>query len=105
MVKIVKYSEAEQVPFNFEARKMCIRKDAEIIRMTLAPSEKLPQHSNPFDVAIYVISGRGIFISEEMELPIAKDQCIEVERNKNRGILNTGESDLNLLVIKFIADS
>jgi mannose-6-phosphate isomerase-like protein (cupin superfamily) len=65
----------------------------------------LPQHSNPFDVAIYVISGEGVFISGEMEVPITNDQCIEVERNESRGIVNNGESDLNLLVIKFIRDS
>lgn len=91
---------AEKVPFNLDGRKMYIGKKVEIIHLSLNPGEVLEKHTNPFDVAIYVLEGTGIIETDDNSVAVEPDMCIEIESGANRGVKNTGMGLLRILVVK-----
>lgn len=91
---------AEKVPFNLDGRKMFIDPRTEIIHLTLKPGEVLEKHSNPFDVAIYIIEGEGVVETDGEKLIVTSNFCIAVESGAQRGLSNTGKSNLRVLVFK-----
>jgi quercetin dioxygenase-like cupin family protein len=99
-MKITKLGKANKVPFNLDGRVMYTSEKVELVHLTLKPSEILVKHTNPFDVAIYVIEGTGIVETDENSTLVEPDMCIEIEKGKNRGIRNTGKSVLRVLVVK-----
>lgn len=91
---------AEKVPFNLDGRKMYTGKKVEIIHLSLNPGEVLDKHTNPFDVAIYVLEGTGIIETDDNSAAVEPDMCIEIESGANRGVRNTGMGQLSILVVK-----
>ena len=99
-MEITNLQNAEKVPFNLDGRKMFVSSKAEIIHLRLKKGEVLEKHTNPFDVAIYIVEGNGIIETDESKKTIAPNDCISVAANLNRGLTNTGDSDLRVLVFK-----
>lgn len=99
-MKITEYSAAETLPVDFLAKRFCITKEIEIIHLTLKPGEVLERHKNPMDVIFYVISGKAIFEAETSRYVVNSNTLLEVESSVERGWINTGNENLNLLVIK-----
>lgn len=93
---------AEKVPISIDARKMLVRNDCELIHLTLKPTEVLEKHSNPFDVAFYVLSGFGeLEVGDETAI-ISADTVIEVAGGELRGWKNSGTENLRVLVVKLL---
>lgn len=93
---------AEKVAIAIDARKMLVRKDCELIHLRLKPAEILEKHSNPFDVAFYVLSGSGeLEVGDETET-ITADTVIEIAAGELRGWKNSGTEDLRVLVVKLL---
>ncbi|MDD2277809.1 MAG: cupin domain-containing protein [Bacteroidales bacterium] len=101
-MKVKTLTTAEKVPFNLDGRKMYIGLDAELIHLSLKPGEVLEKHSNPFDVVFYILEGSGIVETDDEAISVESDMSIEIEREINRGITNTGEDLLRLLVLKIL---
>lgn len=101
-MKVKTLATAEKVPFNLDGRKMYIGLDAELIHLSLKPGEVLEKHSNPFDVVFYILEGSGIVETDDEAISVESDMSIEIEREINRGITNTGEDLLRLLVLKIL---
>jgi quercetin dioxygenase-like cupin family protein len=101
-MKIVELKDAERVPLNIDARKLCIRQDVELIHIDLEPGETLEKHANPFDVIFYVVDGSGELEVVEEKRQITKDTAIEVPAGVMRGWKNTGPGNLRVLVIKVL---
>jgi quercetin dioxygenase-like cupin family protein len=93
---------AEKVPIAIDARKMLTRKDCELIHLTLKPGEVLEKHSNPFDVAFYVLAGAGDLEVGDETAAIGADTVIEVAAGEMRGWKNNGTVDLRVLVVKLL---
>jgi len=93
---------AEKVPIAIDARKMLVRSDCELIHLTLRPGEILEKHSNPFDVAFYVLSGSGELEVGDETAVISADTVIEVAAGEMRGWKNDGTEDLRVLVVKLL---
>ncbi|MGA7828629.1 MAG: cupin domain-containing protein [Geobacteraceae bacterium] len=93
---------AEKVPIAIDARKMLVRNDCELIHLTLKPGEILEKHSNPFDVAFYVLSGIGELEVGDESAIITPDTVIEVAAGELRGWKNIGKEDLRVLVVKLL---
>lgn len=91
---------AEKVPFNLDGRKMFVDPRAEIIHLTLKPGEVLEKHTNPFDVAIYIVAGEGTIETEGETLEVGSNFCIAVKAGAQRGLSNTGKGNLRALVFK-----
>jgi quercetin dioxygenase-like cupin family protein len=94
---------AEKVPISIDARKMLIRKDCELIHLTLKPGEVLEKHANPFDVAFYVLAGTGELEVGDETATITADTVIEVAAGAMRGWKNSAAEDLRVLVVKLLS--
>lgn len=102
-MQITEFKKAEKVPIAIDARKMLIRQDCELIHLTLKPGEILEKHSNPFDVAFYVLSGTGELEVGSEIATLGPDTVIEVAADQQRGWCNSGPVDLRVLVVKLLS--
>ena len=101
-MKITTLSTAQKVPFNLDGKKMYGGPTAELIHLNLMPHEVLEKHSNPFDVVFYILEGRGIVETDNESVSVEPDVCIEIEKGIDRGIRNTGNENLRVLVFKLL---
>jgi len=99
-MKVVTLKDAEKVPINLDARKMCIRDDVELIHLEFAPGQGLDVHANPFDVVFYVVEGTGELTVGDEKMTAAEDTAIEVPAGVMRGWQNAGAGRLRVLVVK-----
>ncbi|MDD2549975.1 MAG: cupin domain-containing protein [Bacteroidales bacterium] len=99
-MKVKSLSTADKVPFNLDGRKMYVGQNVELIHLNLKPGEVLEKHSNPFDVVFYILEGRGIVETDDERISVEPDMCIEIEKDINRGISNTDDGVLRILVVK-----
>jgi quercetin dioxygenase-like cupin family protein len=101
-MKVTALKDAERVPIQIDARKMCVRQDVELIHLRLASGEILERHSNPFDVVFYLLEGEGELEVEGEKRQLTKDVAIEVPAGAMRGWKSSGEGDLRVLVLKIL---
>ena len=101
-MKTTTLSTAEKVPFNLDGRKMYIGLNVELVHLNLKPGEVLEKHSNPFDVVFYILEGSGIVETDDQSINVEPDMSIEIEREINRGISNTSDGELRVLVVKIL---
>ncbi|MGE0079451.1 MAG: cupin domain-containing protein [Bacteroidales bacterium] len=99
-MKLTTLDSAEKVPFNLDGRKMFTSEKVELIHLNLNPNEEVDQHSNPFDVIFYILEGDGTIIIDEESTPVKANYSLFVEKDKQRGMINTGSSNLRVLVFK-----
>ncbi|MHC1702319.1 MAG: cupin domain-containing protein [Tenuifilaceae bacterium] len=91
---------AEQVPFKLNGRKMYIGEKTEIVHLTLNPGEEIALHANPFDVFFFFIEGSGIVYFEETTNKVEANTTVFIEKEKQRGMKNSGTGILRVLVVK-----
>lgn len=101
-MQITELRTAERVPIAIDARKMLCRKDCELIHLSLRPGEALETHSNPFDVAFYVLEGTGELTAGTESRIISADTVIEIPAGEMRGWKNLSHADLRVLVVKLL---
>jgi len=101
-MRITELSTAEKVPIQIDARKMLIRRDCELIHLSLQPGEVLETHTNPFDVAFYVLAGEGDLVVGTETRRIGADTVIEIPAGEMRGWTNSGTEVLRVLVVKLL---
>ncbi len=91
---------AEKVGFNVDGRKMFISSKVEIIHLDLKFGEVVEMHSNPFDVAFYILEGAGIIETPDEQITVEPDMCIEISAAEPRMIRNIGVESLRVLAVK-----
>jgi mannose-6-phosphate isomerase-like protein (cupin superfamily) len=91
---------AEKVPFNLDGRKMFTNEKVELVHLTLKPSEEIAPHANPFDVIFFILEGEGKIFYENESFNVRPNTSIYIERDKQRGMRNEGDSVLRVLVVK-----
>ena len=101
-MKITKISESPIIPIDFTAYKLFANQNIEIINLILKPREVLDRHNNTFNVLFIVQSGKAILEFGNERTVVEKGNIIEAEKDIERGWINIGEEDLNLLIIKFL---
>ncbi|HOI16449.1 MAG TPA: cupin domain-containing protein [Geobacteraceae bacterium] len=101
-MRITELRTAEKVPIQIDARKMLIRRDCELIHLSLQPGEVLETHTNPFDVAFYVLAGEGDLVVGTETRRIGADTVIEIPAGEMRGWTNSGTEVLRVLVVKLL---
>jgi quercetin dioxygenase-like cupin family protein len=93
---------AEIIPYEFDARKMCKTETAELVRLLIPPGKAMHSHDNPFDVIFYVVKGSGELTVEDEVLLMNTESCTRVETGKKRAWKNLGTDDLIILVVKLL---
>jgi quercetin dioxygenase-like cupin family protein len=101
-MRITELRTAEKAPIQIDARKMLIRRDCELIHLALQPGEVLETHTNPFDVAFYVLAGEGNLVVGTETRKIGADTVIEIPAGEMRGWTNSGTEVLRVLVVKLL---
>ncbi|MDD2564537.1 MAG: cupin domain-containing protein [Salinivirgaceae bacterium] len=99
-MNIVNLQNAQKVPFDLDGRILFTSPKAEIIHLHLKAGEVLAKHTNPFDVAIYIVEGNGIIETDETINEVSANDTISIAAGLNRGLTNSGNSDLRVLVFK-----
>jgi quercetin dioxygenase-like cupin family protein len=102
-MRITELRTAEKVAIPIDARKMLTRKDCELIHLALQSGEVLETHSNPFDVAFYVLAGQGDLVVGAETKKIGADTVIEIPAGEMRGWTNHGPDVLRVLVVKLLS--
>jgi len=74
--------------------------EGEIVHLNLAPGAHLKKHITPVNVAFYVLEGTATLESREEKQSFPVDTLIESPKNIPHGVLNEGDTNLRLLVIK-----
>ncbi len=74
--------------------------EGEIVHLNLAPGAHLKKHITPVNVAFYVLEGTATLEIGEEKQSFPVDTLIESPKNIPHGVLNEGDTNLRLLVIK-----
>ncbi|GAB1417587.1 hypothetical protein MASR2M12_03520 [Bacteroidales bacterium] len=99
-MKITTLQTAEKVPFNLDGRKMFSSKKVELVHLTIQPGEEIAPHANPFDVVFFVLEGQGEIMVNQESFLASENNSVFIEKDKQRGLRNTGDGLLRVLVVK-----
>jgi quercetin dioxygenase-like cupin family protein len=102
MLKITTPETAPPVSFQLDGRIMLSRPGTEVIQLSLKPGEFLPKHVNDFDVAIYILEGQGRIETGTASKEVLPGMLAEIVAGEERGMANTGDGMLKVLVMKFV---
>lgn len=91
---------AEKVPFNLDGRKMFTNEKVELVHLVLKPNEEIALHANPFDVIFFILEGEGEVLFENERVKVSPNTSIYIEKDKQRGMRNDGNSAFRVLVNK-----
>ncbi len=99
-MKLTTFETAEKVPFNLDGRKMFTNEKVELVHLTLKPAEEIAPHANPFDVIFFILEGEGEVLFENEEFKALPNTSIFIEKDKQRGMRNSGNNNFKVLVVK-----
>ncbi|WP_430816216.1 cupin domain-containing protein [Carboxylicivirga sp. RSCT41] len=80
--------------------KLATSNNNELVELSLAPNGEVPAHALPIHVTFYLVSGQGTLTVNGNTFTAYKGDVLTVEANQERSWINTGTTDLKLLVIK-----
>ena len=63
------------------------------------PGSSSPSHSHPWEHEIFVLSGKGVAVSEQGETPIAKDSVIFIPPDEHHCLVNKGNEILRFICV------
>lgn len=99
-MKIMSLSDAPKVPSGLDANKMYSSPTLDVIHLHLAPGDKVDVHSNPVDAIFCVIQGEVTMEANSELFYLKTFDVIEVPAGVERGLTNSSEHDLRVLVLK-----
>ncbi len=63
------------------------------------PGSSTPSHSHAWEHEVYVLSGRGVAVSGDKEIQIAKDSVIFIASNEHHCFVNNGNEILRFICV------
>lgn len=102
MITTVKTSEAPSIPNpnNLDARRLHDTELVQVMHITLAPGQSVARHTIPVDAEFFVLEGSGIFEIGDEQIEAAKDTLVHSPAHLTRGIVNSGNAPLRVLIIR-----
>ncbi|MFO7997637.1 MAG: cupin domain-containing protein [Bacteroidales bacterium] len=94
--------EAAKVKAPVDGRIMYSEKRTEVILLTLAPGQSLPEHQNPFDVLFIGITGTAIMTTGETLTEISPGETIFVSADEQRAWHNPSQGPCRVMVVKIL---
>lgn len=83
-----------------DGRKLLTTEQMEFVHMELEPGASIPSHEVPFNAAFYILEGEGELEVDGKRVSAPKDTLIEIPSSSSRGVFNTGETTMRVLVTK-----
>lgn len=80
--------------------KLYVAPEGEIVHLGLAPGAILPAHKTPVNVAFYVLEGTATLEIGDERQSFPQDTIIDSPKDIPHAVINEGEGNLRLLVIK-----
>jgi quercetin dioxygenase-like cupin family protein len=65
----------------------------------IEPGSSTPSHSHAWEHEVFVLSGRGVALSEQGETPIARDSVVFVPPNEHHCFHNNGDEILRIICL------
>ena len=63
------------------------------------PGSSTPFHEHPWEHEVYVLSGRGVVMSEKGETPIGPDSVIFIAPHEHHCLVNKGDEPLRFVCL------
>lgn len=95
-----KLQNSERLPIDIQAYRVLLKNDIDIIHLCLLPGEEISLHSNAFDVTACVIQGEVVLFYEKDSFVLELFSTTFIPKNKLRGLKNTSQLEVRLLMIK-----
>lgn len=95
-----KFSETPRIKESLDAFKMHESPGLEIVHLHLEPGAEIPLHINPIDVVFCIMEGNATVVTASDTIHAEKYDLVEVPAGIERGMKNTGDSSLRLMVFK-----
>jgi mannose-6-phosphate isomerase-like protein (cupin superfamily) len=77
-------------------------KTFEVWRLSLAPGKEIPAFSPPVEVVALTMEGTGRVVVEGKPVDIRPDTTLVIPRGASRQIVNTGQKELVVVLIRSI---
>lgn len=68
------------------------------------PGSSTVSHEHPWEHEYFVYSGRGVIVSDQGEIEIAKDSVIFIAPNEHHSFVNNGDEPLRFVVATPMVD-
>jgi len=65
----------------------------------IEPGSSTPSHEHPWEHEVYILSGKGVAVSEQGETQIVKDSVIFVPPNEHHYFVNKGNEILRMICV------
>lgn len=99
-MKINRFKTSPAVSPTLDARIMHTSPTLEVVNLHLLPGQSIAQHVNNFDVVMCLIEGNVTIESGNESHFLETLDVIEIPGGLQRGVINSGNADARLLVIK-----
>jgi quercetin dioxygenase-like cupin family protein len=91
---------AQRVPFDLEGYIMNSSPELEVIHLVLQPGQIISKHANPLNVIVCLVEGDVTLLFGEKQIQLKLFDVIELEKNAERGFINSGNTISRLLILK-----
>lgn len=99
-MQLIAFNNADRVPFDLDGRIVFSSEKLELVHLSLNKGEEIEPHANPFDVVFFFIEGEGEVLYEDQRTKVQANTTVFIEKGKMRGVCNTGDTRLRILVSK-----
>jgi quercetin dioxygenase-like cupin family protein len=72
----------------------------EVVHLHLMPGQVIPQHVKDIDAVMCLMEGSVTIESENEKYSLQKFDLIEIPKGVQRGVVNSGDGDARILVLK-----
>jgi quercetin dioxygenase-like cupin family protein len=70
----------------------------------IEPGSGTPHHRHPWEHELFVVEGKGVLKSGNMERPVATGDAIMVQPDEQHGVLNTSKDLLRVICVVPLVD-
>jgi quercetin dioxygenase-like cupin family protein len=99
-MKVYKFKTIPAISPTLDAHIMHTSETLEVVHLHLEPGQAIAQHINNFDVVMCLIQGKVTIESGDEKLDLETFDTIEIPGGVQRGVINSGDNDARLLLLK-----
>lgn len=99
-MKVNRFKTSPAVSPTLDAHVMHTSPTLEVVNLHLTPGQAIAQHINDFDVVMCLIQGKVTIESGNESHFLETLDVIEIPGDVQRGVINAGNTDARLLVLK-----
>lgn len=83
--------------------RLAVFDEFEMVRLSIAPGKEIAPHAMPIKVVFYLIAGSGVFSCDGKSYEVEAGSAVECPAGAERGWRNSGDENVEILVLKMAA--